>query len=191
MVNWPYERPQAFDSREIEEAGLDSNMVAFAAGVEVPESHKSRIYLSKLLVVELEEKESLHRKGQSAVTRRGLVIPESLIRRLAIQMLLQSAFADRAPPTELVWLFVKLLRLEKQPAKKKYRDQEFTHAALVKANDPNIVIRAVAKKVGVAPNTISAWIKDEEFLTQSKMFRVRIEREADFEVMGRDYKAWL
>jgi hypothetical protein len=107
-------------------------------------------------------------RRKTAKARSSNLIPRSVIGEIALDLLESSRLDNYKPSGELIGLFRELLNLEttKQGLPRKTSSQE--RAAHALALDPTLGVRELAKEVGVAPSSVSRWLKNPQFQARVK-----------------------
>jgi hypothetical protein len=109
-------------------------------------------------------------KRSGAPVRASGLLPRSVIGETALDLLDSCRNTNRAPGPHLVCLFRELLNLDVDHGLTTYDDVK-TWMAFAIARNPKIATRALARKIGVEPSTVSRWRRSPEF-------KQAVEREA-------------
>jgi hypothetical protein len=114
----------------------------------------------------------------AAPVRVGGELPQSVISELAAD-LLEGCHDNGVPPgLELTLLIRELLSASKQKSGMSRKVRQREDAIFALALHPEIGVRELAKIVGVAPSTVSKWIRDDqEFMQWVGEIRGYIERD--------------
>jgi hypothetical protein len=141
-------------SEECEKFDLDLALVADALGGDGDAIQA----VAELLARHKRDREWQEKKGETAIVRRGLGMPDSLINELALRML--EALADTCDQTgahELAQLFRMQLAAAGLPTVEVKNRDAMVLAALLLAENPEISLRKIAPHIGVNASTVSRW----------------------------------
>ena len=155
---------------ELKKHGIEA--IDFAGVLDV--DAKSIESASLQLLVKLGEIRAKAKQGVSAAVRRRLVASEALIRHMTL-CIVEVLFLEPEPlPEACAVLLRELLGGDNTDLIKKHRPETkivWELAVQILAQRPRIGIRALAKMVGVAPSTISRWLKDSSFQADVRFWR--------------------
>src|ERR1700730_12281241 len=143
-----------------EKFGLDLALVEESLNGEDDAIHA----LAGLLATHKSRREWFENKGQTALVRRGLGMPDSLINELALKML--EAFAetcDQSGIIELAQLFRMQLAATGLPSTEVKTRDAMVLAALLLAENPDTSLRKIAGLIGVNVSTLSRWREGADF----------------------------
>lgn len=155
---------------ELKKHGIEA--IDFAGVLDV--DAKSIESASLQLLVKLGEIRAKAKQGVSAAVRRRLVASEALIRHMTL-CIVEVLFLEPEPlPEACAVLLRELLGGANTDLIKKHRPETkivWELAVQILAQRPRIGIRALAKMVGVAPSTISRWLKNSSFQVDVRFWR--------------------
>ena len=149
--------------------GLDGKLFSDAVDGEYGDSFEQKGIdhaceeLSLQLIENVVRRMDLEAAGETHLTGRGKVIPESLINEIAMLMLECCAEESVPPPFSLcILLRVQLERIE-FPIFISKETKAKDLAILLYASDSTLSTREVARSVGVSHTTVSRWKKEPRF----------------------------
>ncbi len=127
--------------------------------------------VSQLLLDEIKKGRDLAASGEAHAVSRGLVMAPSNINALAIEMLKACRRRCCPPPEKLVELITVQLEVDARARRQIPRSMEKFEALLFLAENPEIGVRRLAKKLGVSHTTVSEWLRDRDFQSELERFQ--------------------
>lgn len=140
---------------------------------------KAQVYkgakcFARFLISELDRREVLEKNGETQIQSRGLAIPNFLVNCWTYNILEDCNEYRITPPIELCEVIYRQLKCTHETR----RDDDTTMAKIkaqkLRAANPNLSIREIAREVGVAHTTVMRWQNiDEENFDSARYREIR------------------
>ena len=119
--------------------------------------------LSQRLLDQIAQRRERIQAGETAIVRRGLALADSEANVLATAMLEACKFYNHTLPGKLVELITVQLGANTRTQKQSRRPTEQIEAIRILAKNPDAGTREIAVALGLSPNTVSKWRRDDDF----------------------------